>query len=791
MAATDVAVTASKKEISLSIGGMTCGACVARIEKKLNALDGVEARVNLASERARVRMPPGTSPAGVIERIESAGFTAALVDDLASPPDVAAEADRRVRYLGRRLVVAGLLFMPLGDASIAFWLVPSLRFPGWQLILLALAAPILTWAAWPFYQAAIRNARHGTATMDTLVSLGIAAATAWSVYAMFFRDTSHMARSVRYVLAHQSGGAIYLDVAAGVTTFLLAGRYFEALSKRRSGAALRALSAVGAKDVAVLDSTGTEHRRPIAALREGDRFVVRPGETVATDGEVVFGQSALDRSTMTGESVPVDVTVGDSVLGGTVCVGGRLVVKATRLGAETQLAQMLRLVEDAQNQKADVQRLADRIAGVFVPTVIGIALITLAGWLLVGGTNEEAFSAALSVLIIACPCALGLATPTALMVASGEGARLGIFFKGYQALEESREIDTVLLDKTGTVTEGATAVADVSSVDGITCDDLLGWAGSLELASEHLVAKAVVKRAQDDGAHLTMAQDFEALAGLGARGSLDGHELMVGRRELFSDPALSTMSNSLTSKCAAWENQGRTVVLVARDGVMVGALAISDRVRTTAFSAVRGLKALGLRCVLVTGDNDAAARAVATSIGVDDVISGALPADKVGAIRRLQQEGHRVAMVGDGINDGPALASADLGLAVGSGTDVALESADLIIMRDNLTAVPTAITLARRTYLTIRTNLLWAFAYNVIAIPLAAFGFLNPLIAGAAMALSSGCVVWNSSRLRHFSTDATQQTDRGPDDGVRSLPNIAGEDTCGVTPVQGELRALT
>ncbi len=784
MTATDLAATTPNTEVSLSIGGMTCAACVARIENKLNALDGVEARVNLASERARVRMPPGTSPAVVIERIESAGFTAEIVDDLVSPPDVAAEADRRVRYLGRRLVVAGLLFMPLGDASIAFWLVPSLRFPGWQLILLTLAAPILTWAAWPFYKSAIRNARHGIATMDTLVSLGIVAATAWSVYAMFFRDTSHVARSFRYVLAHQTGGAIYLDVAAGVTTFLLAGRYFEALSKRRSGRALRALSAIGAKDVAVLDATGTEQRRPIAALREGDRFVVRPGETVATDGEVVFGQSALDRSAMTGESVPADVTVGDTVLGGTVCVGGRLVVRATRLGAETQLAQMLRLVEDAQNQKADVQRLADRIAGVFVPAVIAIALVTLAGWLLVGGTNEEAFSAALSVLIIACPCALGLATPTALMVASGEGARLGIFFKGYQAVEESREIDTVLLDKTGTMTEGATVVADVSSVDGVSCEDLLGWAGSLELASEHLVAKAVVKRAQRDGAHLTMVKDFEALAGLGARGSLDGHELMVGRRELFSDPALSTLPNSLASRCEFWESQGRTVVLVGRDGVMVGALAISDRVRTTAFSAVRDLKALGLRCVLVTGDHEAAARAVATSIGVDDVISGALPADKVGAIRRLQQEGHRVAMVGDGINDGPALASADLGLAVGSGTDVALESADLIIMRDDLTAVPTAITLARRTYLTIRTNLLWAFAYNVIAIPLAAFGFLNPLIAGAAMALSSGCVVWNSSRLRHFSTNAMRRTDRGPDDGTRCLPTVADPArTCGVIPV--------
>ena len=761
MIATDLAFSTSNTEVSLSIGGMTCGACVARIENKLNALDGVEAQVNLATERARVRIPPGTSPAVVIERIESAGFTAEVVDDVVSPPDVGAEADRRVRYLGRRLVVAGLLFMPLSDASFAFWLVPSFRFPGWQWILLALAAPILTWAAWPFYKAAIRNARHGIATMDTLVSMGIVAATAWSIYAMFFRDTSHVARSFRYVLAHQSSGAIYLDVAAGVTAFLLAGRYFEAVSKRQSGNALRSLSAVGAKDVAVLDVAGTEQRRPIAALCKGDRFVVRPGETVATDGEVIFGQSAIDRSAMTGESMPVDVAVGDTVLGGTVCVGGRLVVRATRLGADTHLAQMLRLVEDAQNQKANVQRLADRIAGVFVPAVIGIALITLAGWLLVGGTNEEAFSAALSVLIIACPCALGLATPTALMVASGEGARLGIFFKGYQALEESQEIDTVLLDKTGTVTEGATVVEDVSGVEGISTKDLLRWAGSVELASEHLVARAVVERAQSDGLDLVMVNDFEALAGLGARGSLDGYDLKVGRRELFSDKALSAVPDLLTSQCAAWESQGRTVVLVGRDGMIVGALAVSDKVRSTALSAVRDLRALGLHCVLVTGDHEAAARTVATSIGVDDVISAALPADKVAAIRHLQQEGHRVAMVGDGINDGPALACANLGLAVGSGTDVAMESADLIIMRDNLTAVPTAITLARRTYLTIRTNLLWAFGYNVIAIPLAAFGFLNPLIAGAAMALSSVCVVWNSSRLRHFSTDVERQVDRG------------------------------
>jgi P-type Cu+ transporter len=748
---------------------MTCGACVARIENRLNALDGVEARVNLASERARVRIPSGTSPAVIIERIEAAGFTAEMVEDPLSPADDGAEADRRVRYLGRRLVVAGLLFMPLADASIAFWIVPSLRFPGWQWIVLALAAPILTWAAWPFYKAAIRNARHGIATMDTLASTGIVAATAWSIYAMFYRDTSHVARSFRYVLAHQSSGAIYLDVAAGVTTFLLAGRYFEALSKRRSGNALRALSAVAAKDVGVLDAVGTEQRRPVTALREGDRFVVRPGETVATDGEVVFGQSAIDRSALTGESMPVDVTVGDTVLGGTVCVGGRLVVRATKLGADTHLAQMLRLVEDAQNQKANVQRLADRIAGVFVPAVIVIALITLAGWLLVGGTSEEAFSAALSVLIIACPCALGLATPTALMVASGEGARLGIFFKGYQALEESQDIDTVLLDKTGTVTEGATVVVDVSAVDGISVEAVLGWAGSLELASEHLVAKAIVHMAQSNGVELEVVSDFEALAGLGARGYLNGHELTVGRRELFPDTTVLAMPDPLASDCAAWEDRGRTVVLVCRDATLVGALAVGDKVRSTAPPAVRALKALGLHCVLVTGDHEAAAQTVARSIGVDDLIPAALPADKVAAIKQLQEEGHRVAMVGDGINDGPALARANLGLAVGSGTDVALESADLIIMRNDLTAVPTAIALARRTFLTIRTNLLWAFGYNVVAIPLAAFGLLNPLIAGAAMALSSACVVWNSARLRHFSTVVERQASRGA-----GLEDLAG-----------------
>ncbi len=732
-------------DVSLVIGGMTCGACAAKVEQRLNRLDGVEARVNFAAERARVALPPGLPVERLLAEVESAGYRAAVAGERTALEDQEAEADQRVRDLGRRLVVAGLLFMPLCDLSIAFSLVPSVRFPHWQWLLVVLAAPVVTWAAWPFHRAAARAARHGTSTMDTLVSLGVLAATAWSVYAMFFQDTGRGGQTVLWVLSHESGGSIYLDVAAGVTTFLLAGRYFEASSKRRTGNALRALAAVGAKDVAVLDPSGLERRRPVAELEVGERFVVRPGETVAADGEIVDGRAAVDRSAMTGESLPEEVGPGDRVVGGTVAVGGRLVVRATEVGLDTQLAHMVRMVEEAQDEKASVQRLADRIAGVFVPAVLVAAVATLCGWLAAGSTGEHAFNAALSVLIIACPCALGLATPTALLVASGQGARQGVFFKGYQALESSRQADTVVLDKTGTVTEGRMTVADLACAEGVDCSELLRWSGALEQASEHPVARAVAATAADELGPLPDVEGFEPLPGLGARGVVEGHPVAVGR-----EAALGTTAGvpaAVADRRRAWEALGRTTVLVARDGEVVGALAVADAVRETAPAAVAQLRSLGLHCVLLTGDNEPTARAVADAVGVDDVVAGALPADKVALVRDLQRSGHSVAVVGDGVNDGPALASADLGLAVGSGTDVAINAADMIVVRDDLRAVPAAIVLARRTIRTIRSNLLWAFGYNVAAIPLAACGLLNPLIAGAAMALSSGFVVWNSSRL--------------------------------------------
>lgn len=734
--------------VSIAVGGMTCGACAAKIERRLNVLDGVSASVNYASERARVALPVDLPVEKLVDEIRSAGYTAELVQDMAQfrgPPD---EVDQRLRSLRRRLIVSALLFMPLSDLSIGFSLVPWLRFPYWQWLLIVLAAPVLTWAAWPFYTAAVRNARHRTSTMDTLVSLGIVAATSWSIYAMFWRDTDNAPRSWVFVLVHQSGGAIYIDVAAAVTTFLLAGRYFEALSKRRSGDALRSLAEVGAKDVAVLDLMDVERRLPISQLEIGDRFVVRPGETVATDGEVIFGDSSIDRSAMTGESLPVDVSPGDRVVGGTISVGGRLVVRATSVGRDTQLAHMLRLVEDAQNEKAAVQRLADRISGVFVPVVLVIAIATLGGWLVAGGSSEQAFSAAISVLIIACPCALGLATPTALLVASGAGARQGIFFKGYQALEASREIDTVVLDKTGTVTEGRMTVTDIEGVPGVERAALLRWAGALEQASEHLVARAITAAAEEELGSLPPVDGFQAQPGIGARGMVEGHEVSIGKAALFADRSV-TVPATMVARCAEWEAVGRTAVLVGRDDTIVGAVAIADTIRPSAAPAVRELQALGLHCVLLTGDNEPTARAVGAAIGVADVVADALPVEKVAVIRRLQSEGRSVAMVGDGVNDAPALASADLGLAVGSGTDVAINAADLIIVRDDLRIVATAVTLARRTLKTIRGNLAWAFAYNVAAIPLAACGLLNPVIAAAAMGLSSGFVVWNSSRLRH------------------------------------------
>ena len=753
---------------SFTVGGMTCGACAARIERRLNRIDGVAATVNYASERARVVLPAGVAPSRVIDEIESTGYTASLVTDGAQLTDQAAVIDRRVRSLRLRLVVAAVIFMPLCEASFAFWLVPQARFPGWQWLLVVLTVPVVTWAAWPFYSAAVRNLRHGTFTMDVLVSMGIISATAWSLYAMFWLDSETGQQATLSQPHHLPGGAIYLDVAAGVTTFLLAGRYFEATWRQRSGSTLRSLAAIGAKDVSVLDASGTERRLPVMHLQVGDRFVVRPGETIATDGEIEDGRAAVDASAMTGESAPVDAAPGDRVLGGTVSVDGRLVVRATGVGSDTQLAHMVRLVEDAQNQKAAAQRLADRISSVFVPTVIGIAAATFVGWMLAGDSTQAAFSTALSVLIIACPCALGLATPTALLVASGRGARAGIFFKRYQALELSRQVDTVLLDKTGTLTEGRMVVMEVEAAAGVSPSDVLQWAGAVEQGSEHLVGRAIVAHAREEMGDLPPVEEFRALPGLGVVGRVDGSAMAVGRPDLAA-AAGACVPADLADACLRWEHLGRTAVLVRRDAAVVGAIAIADTPRPSAAPAVRDLRALGLRCVLLTGDNEPTARAIADAIGIDEVIAGALPAQKVEVIRQLQGEARAVAMVGDGVNDGPALANADLGLAIGSGTDVARNAADIIIVRDDLRVIATAIELSRRTHATIRGNLVWAFAYNIAAIPLAVAGLLNPLIAGGAMALSSGFVVWNSARLRH----------------VGDVPASSPRAAVGVTPPAG------
>jgi len=746
-ASQDAPAGAPPAEATLLIDGMTCGACAARIERRLNQLDGVRASVSYAAESAFVELASEDRLAAAIEAIASLGYGARATPLTDPVPGDLGDADAAVRSLGRRLIVAGLLFMPLCDMSLLFWLMPDVRFPGWQWLLTVTAAPVVTWCAWPFYTAALRHLRRGTFSMDSLVSLGIVVSTGWSLYAMFWQRSAVEQHAFVYALTHHTGGAIYIDVAAGVTTFLLAGRFFEAWTKRRTRNSLRSLAAVGAQWVNVLDTEGDEHRLPVSALVVGQQFVVRPGDTVATDGQVMSGRASLDRSAMTGESLPVDVGPGDAVLGGAVSVDGRLIVRAERVGRETQLAQMVQLVERAQSEKATVQRLADRIAGIFVPAVLLISACTLGAWLASGAGTDQALNAALSVLIIACPCALGLATPMALMVASGQGAGLGIFFKGYQGIEASRQVDTVVLDKTGTVTTGAMAVTELCTVPGVSRQELLAWAGAVEHASEHLVARAIVTAARDEGTALEAVEDFTALLGLGARGVVGGRRVVVGRPGSWP---VSAVPEQVDEARVAWEAHGQTVVLVAVDDEVLGAIALADTIRPTAAAAVADLHALGLRCILLTGDNRSVADAVASAVGIDDVVAEALPAEKVDLVRRLQAEGHSVAMVGDGINDGPALASADLGLAVGSGTDVARDAADLVVVRDDLRVVPVALSLARRTLRTIRGNLVWAFAYNVAAIPLAALGLLNPLIAGATMALSSAFVVWNSARIgRH------------------------------------------
>jgi len=743
------------REIVLTIEGMTCAACAARVEKKLNRLEGVSAAVNYATGIARVTAPAGLPAGELTAAVERAGYAAREPVDEPAADDEGAADNRDAAYLKRRLIVALVFFVPLTDLSLMLSLIPSLRFAGWQWLLVACAAPVALWCAWPFHRAALKNARHGTSSMDTLVSLGIIAACGWSVYAMFVLDRTERGGSVWQLLIHASGGGIYLETAATVTTFLLAGRLYEARARRLAGQAMRELAASGASDAGLLGPDGTERRVPAGRLRPGDLFVVRPGEAIAADGEVLFGESAVDRSMMTGESVPGEAAEGDSVIAGTIPLTGRLVVRAVRTGRDTQLAQLIRLVEEAQAQKAAIQRIADRICGVFVPVVLGCAAATLAGWLLAGSPAGHAVSAGLAVLIIACPCALGLATPAALVAASGRGAKLGIFIKSYQALESSRSVGVVVLDKTGTVTTGRMSLAGVLPGGDASRADVLRYAGAVEQASEHAVAAAISAAAKNEAAKtetagpLPPASDFKALPGLGARGTVDGREVIVGREKLFAERGMA-VPDSLAAQCRAWEEAGRTSVLAGWDGKVRGAIAVADAIKPSAAEAVARLRALGLHPVLLTGDNEPTARAVAAAVGIDDVIAGTLPADKAAVITGLQARGSRVAMVGDGINDAPALAAADLGLALGSGTDVAMSAADLILLRDDLRAVPDAIRLSRATFRTIRQNLAWAFGYNVAAIPLAALGYLNPVLAAIAMMLSSAFVVSNSLRLQRY-----------------------------------------
>ncbi|WUH93103.1 heavy metal translocating P-type ATPase [Streptomyces sp. NBC_00433] len=742
--------------VELEIGGMTCASCAARVEKKLNRMDGVTATVNYATEKAKVGYDDGVAVADLIATVEATGYTAALLPPPASdtarvPQDAGAPAaDAELTSLRQRLTTAVVLAVPV----IVLAMVPALQFDNWQWLSLTLASPVVVYAGWPFHRAAWTNLRHGAATMDTLVSVGTLAAFGWSLWALFFGDAgmTGMTDAFRLTVSRSQGGSeIYLEAAAGVTAFLLAGRYFEARAKRRAGAALRALLELGAKDVAVLRSGG-ETRIPIGDLAVGDHFVVRPGEKIATDGLVRDGTSAVDASMLTGESVPVEVGPGDRVTGATVNAGGRLVVEATRVGADTQLSRMARLVEDAQNGKAAAQRLADRISGVFVPTVIVLALGTLAAWLALGEGAEAAFTAAVAVLIIACPCALGLATPTALMVGTGRGAQLGILIKGPEVLESTRAVDTIVLDKTGTVTTGAMTLTGVLLADGVDEGDVLRLAGALEHASEHPVARAVAAGAADRVGELPAVGGFTNLPGLGVQGVVDGRTVLVGREQLLRDRSQPLPPELVRAKAAA-QAGGGTAVAVGWDGRARAVLVVADAVKADSAEAVRRLRALGLRPVLLTGDNAAVAAAVAAEVGIDaaDVHAEVLPEEKVAVIRRLQAEGRTVAMVGDGVNDAAALAQADLGLAMGTGTDAAIEAGDLTLVRGDLRVAADAIRLARRTLTTIKANLFWAFAYNVAALPLAAAGLLNPMIAGAAMAFSSVFVVGNSLRLRTFS----------------------------------------
>ncbi|AZH78219.1 copper-translocating P-type ATPase [Microbacterium sp. Y-01] len=744
---------AAAASVELEIGGMTCASCAMRIEKKLNRIDGVTATVNYATEKAKITAPAGIDPSVLIAEVEKTGYTAALPAPVATTPapDAESASDRELTDLRHRLIASIVLTVPV----VAMAMIPALQFTSWQWLSLALAAPVIVWAAWPFHRAAWTNLRHGAATMDTLISLGTVAALLWSLYALFLGTAGvpGMTHPFELTVAPSDGAAnIYLEVGAGVTTFILAGRYFEKRSKRQAGAALRALLELGAKDVAVLRD-GIEMRIPTTDLKPDDEFVVRPGEKIATDGVIVSGTSAVDASMLTGESVPVEVGEGDAVTGATVNAGGRLVVRATRVGSDTQLAQMAKLVEEAQTGKAEVQRLADRVSGIFVPIVIAVALGTLGAWLGAGFPPSAAFTAAVAVLIIACPCALGLATPTALLVGTGRGAQMGILIKGPEVLESTRTVDTVVLDKTGTVTSGRMTLTGVHTAEGVGRDELLRLAGASEDASEHPIAQAIAKAATQETGALPAPEDFANIEGKGVQGMVDGHAVLVGRESLLAEWSQHLPAALAAAKAEA-ESQGKTAVAVGWDGEARGVLVVADAVKPTSAQAIVQLKRLGLTPILLTGDNRTVAERIAAEVGITEVIAEVLPQEKVDVVTRLQREGRVVAMVGDGVNDAAALAQADLGLAMGTGTDVAIEASDITLVRGDLRSAADAIRLSRKTLGTIKGNLFWAFAYNVAAIPLAALGLLNPMLAGAAMAFSSVFVVGNSLRLRSFRSQA-------------------------------------
>ncbi|WP_396885612.1 heavy metal translocating P-type ATPase [Mycolicibacterium sp. CBMA 226] len=732
---------AAPRRVQFDVTGMSCSACSARVERTLNKMPGVRASVNFGTRVATVDALPDVADSELCDAIRKAGYDA-------EPRSGVTAGDRddedlsHARYLLRRLLVAAVLFVPLADLSVMFAVVPSTRITGWQWILTALALPVVTWAAWPFHRVALRNARNRAASMETLISVGVTAATVWSLYTMFVGHHATTSTGIWQALA--GSDAIYFEVAAGVTVFVLAGRYFEARAKSKAGSALRALAALSAKNVTILLADGTEMIIPAEELAEQQKFVVRPGQTIAADGLVVEGSAAVDTSVMTGEAKPVRATPGSSVIGGTIVLDGRLIVEAAAVGADTQFAGMVRLVEEAQAQKAESQRLADRISAVFVPCVFGIAALTALGWALAGAGPDKVFACALAVLVIACPCALGLATPTAMMVASGRGAQLGIFLKGHRSLEAIRAVDTVVFDKTGTLTTGHLAVTAVTAADRWESDDVLALAAAVESASEHAVAVAITTAAPEH----EPVTDFQAVPGRGVVGTVGQREVRVGKPSWAAGRA--AVPAALADARRGAESRGETVVFVAVDDELCGAVAVADAVRESAAGAIAALHERGLKTILLTGDNPAAAAAVGAAVGIDDVIADVLPDGKVDVIQQLRDRGRMVAMVGDGINDGPALACSDLGLAVGRGTDVAIGAADIILVRDSLDSVPQALDLAKATMRTIQMNLVWAFGYNIAAIPVAAAGLLNPLIAGAAMAFSSFFVVSNSLRLRNF-----------------------------------------